>query len=201
MNKELRKISDYLLLKSSYVHDIGLFHGKMGVVVALYAYANNYNDKILEDYAWDLLQQIYDTVYNDMPIGMEYGLAGIGYGTTLLRKYRYVDCDLDAILADIDAKIMERNPCRMTDYSVHTGLGGLLFYITKRQEISGSLLTIDRQYIEDLRIAMNNRDELIPNTSIIDILIEPSFSINDYIDKPIGIDGGSAYYILKDVLL
>lgn len=31
----LRKIVDYQLLYSPYMHDIGLFHGKMGVVVAL----------------------------------------------------------------------------------------------------------------------------------------------------------------------
>lgn len=200
MNKELRKIADYLLLKSSYVRDIGLFHGKMGVVVALYAYANYYDDKILEDYAWDLLQQIYDAVYNDMPINMEYGLAGIGYGTTLLRKYGYVDCDLNAILTDIDAKIMERDPRRMTDYSVRTGLGGLQLYIALRQEDNCPLLTFDRQYLEELQSVMMNSEKLIPATNIIDMLLEPSFSIDDYIGNPIGIDEGSAYYIIKEVL-
>ena len=50
MNTELRKIADYLLLKSPYIHDIGLLHGKMGVVVSLYAYANKYHDQLLEDF-------------------------------------------------------------------------------------------------------------------------------------------------------
>ena len=35
MKKEMDKIADYLLLRSSYMQELGLFHGKMGVVVAL----------------------------------------------------------------------------------------------------------------------------------------------------------------------
>lgn len=63
MNTEYRKIVDYLLLKSPYIQDIGLFHGKMGIVFSLYAYAKKYNDRLLEDFAWDLLQQIYNKVH------------------------------------------------------------------------------------------------------------------------------------------
>ena len=33
MKKEMDKIADYLLLRSSYMQELGLFHGKMGVVV------------------------------------------------------------------------------------------------------------------------------------------------------------------------
>ena len=40
MKKEMDKIADYLLLRSSYMQELGLFHGKMGVVVALYLYAD-----------------------------------------------------------------------------------------------------------------------------------------------------------------
>ena len=82
MNERLKKIVDYLLLSSPYMHDIGLFHGKMGVVIALYLYSAKYRDELISDYAWDLLQHIYDNINSNMPIGLEYGLAGIGYGTT-----------------------------------------------------------------------------------------------------------------------
>lgn len=200
MNTELRKIADNLLLKSSYIQDIGLFHGKMGVVVSLYAYANKYQDQLLEDFAWDLLQQIYENVHTDMPIGMEYGLAGIGYGTTLLSKLGLVECDLNSVLADVDAKIMERDPRRMSDYSVRTGAGGVLLYLSLRQETGGALLTFDNQYVAELKSAAA-RMVLNPVTNILDILNKPLFDINCYMEKPIGIDGGSAYYILKDILL
>ena len=101
MDQKIKKIADYLLLRSSYLQEVGLFHGKMGVVVALYMYSSKYNDKLMEEYAWDLFQQIYDKVHIDMPVGLETGLAGIGYGTTLLYKYGLVICDLNEILMDV----------------------------------------------------------------------------------------------------
>ena len=68
------------------MQELGLFHGKMGVVVALYLYADAYGDEVMREYAWELFQQVYDGVHTDMPVGLERGLAGIGYGTTLLCK-------------------------------------------------------------------------------------------------------------------
>ena len=59
MKKEMDKIADYLLLRSSYMQELGLFHGKMGVVVALYLYADAYGDEVMREYAWELFQQVY----------------------------------------------------------------------------------------------------------------------------------------------
>ena len=200
MDTELRKIADYLLLKSPYIQDVGLFHGKMGIVVSLYAYANKYGDSLLEDYAWDLLQQIYEEVHTDMPIGLENGLTGTGYGTTLLCKLGLVECDLNAVLEDVDTKIMERDPRRISDFSVRSGVGGLLLYLALRQSTGEPLLTFDNQYLTELESATAGRLKLNPNTSLLDLLNKPSFGVDDYIEKPVGIDGGSAYYILNDIL-
>ena len=200
MNIEIRKIVDYLLLKSPYLRDIGLFHGKMGIAVALYLYANRYDDKLIEEFTWDLIQQVYDGVHVDMPIGLECGLAGIGYGATFLCKHGYVECDLNSILSDIDAKIMERDPRRMTDFSIRTGAGGILLYLALRQRVGGTLLTFDNQYITEFQTAIANK--MLPNinASIISLLNVPLFSPNEYLEKTIGIDKGSAYYILKNIL-
>lgn len=200
MKKELRKIADYLLLNSQYMQNLGLFHGKMGIVVALYAYANKYDDKLLEEYAWDLFQQVYEGVHSNMPMGLEYGLTGIAYGTTLMCEQGWVECDLNDILADIDAKIMEYDPRRITDFSMRSGAGGLWLYLALRQKTSGSILTFDKQFLEELQSAMLDRETIAPTTCLVEILNEPSFAIDDYIEKPIGIDAGSAFYILKHVL-
>ena len=74
MNQYIRNIVDHLLFHSSYLNNVGFFHGKMGIVVAMYAYANRYKDKFIEEYAWDLLQDVYDGIHADMPIGIESGL-------------------------------------------------------------------------------------------------------------------------------
>lgn len=200
MNTELRKITDYLLLKSPYIQDIGFFHGKMGIAVALYVYANRYHDQLIEEYAWDLFLQVYDGVHVDMPIGLECGLAGIGYGTTLLCELGLMKCDLNEILVDVDARIMERDPRRITDFSVRSGAGGLQLYIALRQKVSGCILTLDSRYLAELQSVMKNIATPNPSINIISLLNEPSFTVTDYIENPIGIDGGCAYYILKNIL-
>lgn len=203
MKQKVRKVADYLLLRSSHIQEIGLFHGKMGVAVALYMYSSKYNDKLMEEYAWDLFQQVYDKVHIDMPVGLETGLAGIGYGTTLLYKYGLVSCDLNEILMDVDSKIMERDPRRMTDLSARTGLGGILQYIALRQSTGEPLLTFDKQYLTELNHAVASHASLkalCQLRQVTDLLAHPQFSIDEYIEKPLGIDDGSAYFIINDYI-
>lgn len=201
MNNKLRKITDYLLLHSPYMHDIGLFHGKMGVVVALYMYAEAFHDEFISEYAWELFQHIYDGIHSNMPIGLEYGLSGIGYGTTLIYKHGLVDCDLNSILAEVDSKIMEYDPRRVKDLSIRSGIGGLVQYIALRQSTGEPLNTFDAQYLTELYTTATGIDVYCNETSIMSILNTPPFPIGEYTEKPLGIDGGSAYYILKDTLI
>lgn len=198
--KKMRKIVEYLLLYSPYMRDIALFHGKMGVVVALYMYAERFHDELISEYAWELFQQIYDGIHSNMPIGLEYGLVGIGYGTTLMYKHGLVDCDLNSILTEIDSKIMEYDPRRMKDLSVRSGIGGLMRYIALRQSTGEPLRTFDEQYLTELYTTAAGIAACSNEASIMDILNAPPFPIEEYTEKPLGIDGGSAYYILKDTL-
>ncbi len=179
------------------MRDIGLFHGKMGIAVSLFAYANKYDDKLMEEYAWDLLQQVYEGVHSDLPIGLENGLIGIGYGVTLLYENKWVEGELNAILSDVDEKIMERDPRRIKDFSIRSGIGGLLLYLTIRERANGVPATFDSQYLAELHDKVSDNDFKVRETNLIDILNMPSFKENDYVDQAIGIDGGSAYYVLK----
>jgi lantibiotic modifying enzyme len=201
MGKKLRKIADYLLLRSSYMQDIGFFHGKMGVTVALYMYSSKYGDKLMEEYAWDLFQQVYDCVHTDMPVGIENGLAGIGYGTTLLCRHGLVECDLNEVLTDVDAKIMERDPRRMSDLSFRTGLEGLLQYILLRQSTGEPLLTFDSQYLTEFNSVLARSKQINSQPcNLIGKLLKPQFAIGAYTENALGIDAGCAYYILNDYL-
>ncbi len=199
MAKEIDKIAYYLLLQSSHMRELGLFHGKMGIVVALYLYADARHDDFMREYAWELFQQVYDGVYTDMPMGLERGLAGIGYGTTLLCKHGLVECSLNDILADIDKKIMERDPRRLTDLSVQTGTKGLMMYLELRQSVE-TVTTFDCSYIRELQTTIAKYKMPSESLSIMNVLGEPAFAETDYLEKPLDIDGGSAYYILKHTL-
>ncbi|WP_333598259.1 hypothetical protein [Paraprevotella clara] len=200
MKKEMDKIVDYLLLRSSYMQELGLFHGKMGVVVALYLYADAYGDEVMREYAWELFQQVYDGVHTDMPVGLERGLAGIGYGTTLLCKRGLVECSLNDILEDIDRKIMERDPRRLTDMSVRSGVRGLMLYLDLRQSVE-AVATFDSRYMMELQDTVARNNLPCRALDVMDVLNEPTFPETEYIERPLGIDGGCAYYILKSILV
>lgn len=201
MEQKTKRIVDYLLLYSPYMSDIGLYHGKMGIVVALYKYATRNHDNLLSEFAWDLFQQIYEAIHSDLPVGLEYGLAGIGFGTTLLYKYGLVDCDLNAILVEIDSKIMERSPLRIKDASIRTGLGGIMCYIALRRSIGEKLETFDERYLTELEAVSMSISKIHQKATLVDLLNIPDFSIDEYMDRPLGLDGGSSYYILKDTFL
>ena len=200
INEHLRKIVDYQLLYSPYMRDIGLFHGKMGVVMALYMYSAKYHDELISEFAWDLFQQAYDGITSSMSVGLEYGLAGIGYSTTMLYKRGLVDCDLNYVLVDVDSKIMEHDPRRMKDLSIRSGIRGLQQYIALRKSTGEQLETFDTRYLSELYTTAVPVDSGNQQTDIMSILNVPAFSIEEYVDKPLGIDEGSAYYILKDIL-
>lgn len=198
-NNVLSNIVDYLIFKSNTLSEIGLFHGKMGLVVTLYLYAKKYNDDIVNEYAWDLLQQVYDGIHTNVPIDLENGLAGIGYGTTLLCQYGIFDCNLNDILLDIDTQIMERDPRRFTDFSMRTGVKGLMLYIKKRQEVE-PIRTFDSQYITDLQTVIVHNGIACEDRNIMDLISEPQFQNTEYVEKPIELDGGSSFFIFKSIL-
>lgn len=129
---ELSNIANYLLLGSSYINDVSLFHGKAGAMLALYSFSEKYHKPIFHEYADDLMQDIYKMVHDNLPIGIEQGLAGIGYAFTLLSNSDIIECDLNDVLYTIDHTIMCHDCRRMTDYTVKTGLFGVWLYICER---------------------------------------------------------------------
>lgn len=196
----IRRIADYLLLYSSHVPYTGLFHGKIGIAVSLYMYSHKYGDHLMGEYAWELLQQVYEEVHDAMPVGLEDGLAGIGYGTTLLKKYGLLEGNLNDTLYDVDAKIMMHDPRRMTDMSKRTGSKGLWLYIKLRESTREPVETFDSSYMSELQSSLLTHHIEEPFGEIMDLIYAPSFGMCDYIEKPLGIDEGCAYYLIKDFL-
>lgn len=52
-----QQIVNHLMLKSIEMSDISLYHGKMGIVLALYIYALQSAQEHIKDYAWDMLKR------------------------------------------------------------------------------------------------------------------------------------------------
>lgn len=192
----LFQIASYLIMKASNVRDIGLYHGKMGIVCSLYSYSFTTGNKCFEDYAWDLFQDVYSGVYESMPLGVENGLAGVGCGVIMINQMLKMDTNLNDVLWEIDKKIMLHDPRRMTDMSFRSGALGLWSYITMRKKF-GILSSIDEVYQKELGECIINNNAVENTKTIMDDIAKPSWEASEYQGKAMGIDAGMAYYLLK----
>ena len=150
----------YLTINSSYLSDLSLFHGKMGIALFFFELARASQNVAYEDLACNLLDEIYDEIHYDLPINLENGLCGIGWGMEYLVQHGFMEGDTDEILADIDQKVMEINPLRMKDFSLRRGLGSIAFYVLARLNANrqSKTLPFDEDYLNALQKAMARAD-------------------------------------------
>ena len=146
----------YLAINSSFIENLGLFHGRMGIVLFFAQYGRAVQDKRYEDFAGDLLDEIYEEIHWDMPVNLENGLCGIGWGIEYLVQQGFMKGNTDEILADIDRKVMELDPLRMTDLSFRRGLTGIAFYVIARLNAhrETAVLPFDNAYLHALQQAV-----------------------------------------------
>lgn len=189
---------NYLALQTIQVTDSGLYHGKMGIILSLYCHGIVQGNKVLCDYASDILQNTVDEYY-DVDISIENGLSGLGLGFTLLYKSGMFKDNLNDILYEIDKKIMSVDPRRMEDYSFRKGALGILFYIMTRLSVNQECVSIHKDYIQELEANIKrNSCEAVRQELFIESLRQPSWKMEDYLGKEIGIDNGSAYYLIMN---
>ena len=146
----------YLTINSSFLNDLGLFHGRMGIVLFFSHYARITQNKYYEDFANYLLEDIYEDIHQDLPINIENGLCGIGWGIEYLIQQGFMEGDTDEILADIDHKVMEIDPQNLSDLSFRRGLKGIAFYVIARLNAKRQTLTLpfDNAYLISLQKAL-----------------------------------------------
>jgi len=105
INNRLRRIANVLLLNASFIDNLGLLNGKMGIAIFFYHYFRYTQNKIFEDYAGELIDEIYEEINIHTPVSFEDGLTGIGWGIEYLVKNKFVQADTDEALKEIDTTI------------------------------------------------------------------------------------------------
>lgn len=153
---QLRQIADHLIINSSFLKNLGLFHGKMGIVLFFMHYARYTGNAIYEEYAGDLLDEIFEDIHAGITLDFENGLSGIGWGLLYLLKNHFVEGDSDEVLFDIDQRMMEINLSRVVDKSVERGLGGYLYYLLERLSVVSEHSLFDRDYRRELQKVMSS---------------------------------------------
>ena len=75
-----------------------------------------------------------------------------------------------------------------------------MLYLDLRQSVE-AVATFDSRYMMELQDTVARNNLPCRALDVMDVLNEPTFPEAEYIERPLGIDGGCAYYILKSILV
>jgi hypothetical protein len=104
----LHRIADLLLLNSGFTDNPGLMNGKMGIAIFFYHYYRYSGYEIYNEFAGELLDQVYEEINTSTPADFENGLTGIGWGIEYLVRNKFVDADTDEALSEVDDTLYRR---------------------------------------------------------------------------------------------
>lgn len=150
-------IINHLILRSPYLPDTGLFNGKTGIALFFLHYYRTTRHPVFEDHAFDLVDDVCGNLQKDMPLGLEGGLCGIGWGLEYMIYQRFMDGE-DDLCGIIDSAVKERNPRYITDFCLKSGILGILHYIFIRIKNTGDEKDppFDRQWLSDLQVTLQS---------------------------------------------
>ncbi len=190
----LDRIANYVMFQGMRVQDNGLYHGKAGIALALLRYAHHRENDMMMRLAEDILTEATKRISVRHTFGLEFGLAGIAYTMTLLHQHGLYDGNLASNLKAIDKAIMEYSPLRIQDTSVRTGTAGLWVYALQRLR-AGQDAVFNAAYLAELEQSIPSRHPGITGFCLGKDLKKPSFEAKDFIDQPVTLHGGSAYFL------
>jgi len=164
----LQRLSETLMFHSSFLHDIGLFNGKMGIAIFFFHLARKTGIGIYEEYACELIEQIYESMYENMPVGYADGVAGIGVGMDYLIEQKLITADADEVLEDIDRVILHHTQYHLPPMpEIKTGITGFgKYYVMRlfnRKHVNDDDPCKDQllKIIQDLSGSYNSYEELL----------------------------------------
>lgn len=134
METRLQRIANVLLLNSSFTNHLGLLNGKMGIAIFFYLYGQYTKIKLYENFADDLIDEIYNELNIELPIDFSGGLMGIGWGIEYLVQNRFLEGDTDDVLKEIDDAVYRatlRTPLLVESDKDLYGFG--LYYLARLQ--------------------------------------------------------------------
>jgi hypothetical protein len=120
----IEQISDMLMLNGTLTDCPGLVHGKMGIAVFFFHYAQYTDNMLFAYYAQDLIGEIQMQIHINSPADYEKGIAGIGVGIDYLTRNKFLNVD-DDIFEDFDSRMYRAvmyDP--WLDFSLYNGLIG-----------------------------------------------------------------------------
>lgn len=173
-NDILLRIARLLILQGSSSKNIGLMNGKTGFSLFFFYYYQYTREKIYEDFAGELIYEVYKEINKNTAIGFDDGLCGIAWSIEYLIQNKFVEADANEILQELDERILEWDVRRIKDYSINTGLQGIAHYVINRSlGKSNKDIRIPKDYIADLIYALNkyNKEKYENETTILEKVV------------------------------
>ena len=104
-----QQIISTLLLNASFIDNIGLMHGKMGISISIFFFhlARQTKNQIYEDYAGELIDEINEEISANTPVNFENVLARIGRGIKYLAQNGFIETNTDNVLEEFDNQILK----------------------------------------------------------------------------------------------
>jgi len=197
----LLRIARHLLMNVSFMHDISLYHGKMGVVLFFVHYAQHSDNPLYHEFAIELLFEVCEEIHEGLPVDFESGLCGIGWGIEYLLQHGFIEGDSDEILSELDDRLMEFDLRRIGDRSLCSGLEGISCYIDKRINSSSrksGILPFDETYLTDWK-SVASTGSIPEDTKVLDTIIGAIPEGEDITFWKLGLNNGCAGAGLKRI--
>jgi hypothetical protein len=125
---------------------MGLINGKMGIVFFMYHYAYYTNNELYNDFAGDLLDEIMKSSAH-IPVDIENGLIGVGWGVNYLMKKGFIDGDPNDVLQNVDTRIFSS----MVVNPLQSVLGQGLYLLSRINMVNN----IDNKLDQQISILLN----------------------------------------------
>lgn len=166
----LERITNNLIINASCLKDIGLYNGKMGISIFFFHYAQYTGNSIYEDFAGDLLDEIYEDISLETPITLSNGVCGIGWGIIYLYQQGFITGDVAEALFEIDQKVMEYDLHQSLDNSLNQGLAGIAFYVYTRMGMKDIKNPFDNLFLEKLKMTCKQNNITFESYSLKDLM-------------------------------
>lgn len=128
-----QRIINVLLLNASFIDNLGLMHGKMGIAIYFFHLARETKNPVYEDYAGELIDEIYEEITINTPLDFENGLAGIGWGIEYLVQNGFLEADTNEVLEEFDKRLIHEITYHTPeDIGILQGICGYIAYFLNR---------------------------------------------------------------------
>lgn len=139
IEQNIKQVADMLLINGTLAECPGLVHGKMGIAVFFFHYAQYTGNMLFEDYAMDLISETLNQIHINSSADYEKGIAGIGVGIDYLVRNEFLVTEED-ICEDLDQRMVR---AVMYDpwpgFSLYDGLTGYGRYWISRLHFPASV--------------------------------------------------------------